>query len=374
MKNYTAQENGQSIVIVALALVGLLAMLGLIFDVSNAYAKRRIMQNAADAAAYAGARVLGEEKGQPGYSAYTVEQDVLSAINTFAAKNGSPSTVTGVFLRSGGTQTGSIIGTNGGVPSDAAGVGVTTKIGFPTFFLGVINVGFGNVGANAAAMTGWPSAPSSGMMPIGVPRCYVDNSYTHDEDLCGAGDQSTTSHVILGQGAQDPSGSESYRGIINLRTRYEDAAGKNPASGSCGDGDKQDAVRYIEAGGYNNECGKVNYNQYIDALTGNSNGNAGVDAYNPDATGSAYYNGQPMYPIGTEILVCVYPEGTIDNGTKALVDCIGFAAMKITGFGSNHMDAVFAGRFIQSGPICTGDCGCDDCDFERKAVQLIKWP
>lgn len=56
--NGDSRESGQVLVIVALFLVALLAMLALVVDGGNLYLHRRAMQNAADAGAIAGARVL----------------------------------------------------------------------------------------------------------------------------------------------------------------------------------------------------------------------------------------------------------------------------------------------------------------------------
>lgn len=50
-----AAENGQTLIMVALALVVLIGFLALAIDVGNVYAERRKMQNAADAGALAGA-------------------------------------------------------------------------------------------------------------------------------------------------------------------------------------------------------------------------------------------------------------------------------------------------------------------------------
>lgn len=56
--SYKSSERGQALIIVALFLLGLLAMLGLVLDGGNLYLQRRRMQNAADAGALAGAHVL----------------------------------------------------------------------------------------------------------------------------------------------------------------------------------------------------------------------------------------------------------------------------------------------------------------------------
>ena len=51
-------ETGQSILIIAFIVLVLLALVALVVDVGNAYAHRRMVQNAVDAAALAGARQL----------------------------------------------------------------------------------------------------------------------------------------------------------------------------------------------------------------------------------------------------------------------------------------------------------------------------
>lgn len=56
-------ERGQTLVVVAVMIVLLVAFLGLVIDGGNVYAQRRQMQNAADAAALAGARALALGKG-----------------------------------------------------------------------------------------------------------------------------------------------------------------------------------------------------------------------------------------------------------------------------------------------------------------------
>ena len=52
------REEGQSLIIVGALLIVLVLMIGLVVDAGNAYAQRRIVQNAADAAAL-GASMIG---------------------------------------------------------------------------------------------------------------------------------------------------------------------------------------------------------------------------------------------------------------------------------------------------------------------------
>lgn len=56
MKRRLLHEEGQSAIIVIITLVVLLGLIALVLDIGNAYAQRRIAQNAADAGAMAAGR------------------------------------------------------------------------------------------------------------------------------------------------------------------------------------------------------------------------------------------------------------------------------------------------------------------------------
>src|SRR5439155_3991119 len=58
MKTTRDGERGQVLILAALLMAGLMGMLTLVIDVGNAYAQRRFVQNAADAASLAAARYL----------------------------------------------------------------------------------------------------------------------------------------------------------------------------------------------------------------------------------------------------------------------------------------------------------------------------
>jgi len=77
------KEEGQSIVIIAFVMIVLLALVALVVDVGNAYAQRRIVQNAVDAATMAGLGQLAK-RDEPGVT----HAEVLSAIEDFAERNG----------------------------------------------------------------------------------------------------------------------------------------------------------------------------------------------------------------------------------------------------------------------------------------------
>ena len=65
-------REGQTIVLVAVFMLALLAILALAIDVGHVYAERRRMQNAADAGALAGAREICF--GDQGAAALTAQQ------------------------------------------------------------------------------------------------------------------------------------------------------------------------------------------------------------------------------------------------------------------------------------------------------------
>ena len=65
MKRQLDRQEGQQIIQFALLLPVLLACLGLVIDVGNAYAHRRMVQNAADAAATAAGMILYEQGNSP---------------------------------------------------------------------------------------------------------------------------------------------------------------------------------------------------------------------------------------------------------------------------------------------------------------------
>src|SRR5919201_1401863 len=85
MGQHRSGERGQILILGALMMTVMLGFLGLVIDVGNAYAQRRFMQNAADAASVAAARQLAFGM-QTGVS----DAAVLDTINTYLAANGYP--------------------------------------------------------------------------------------------------------------------------------------------------------------------------------------------------------------------------------------------------------------------------------------------
>src|SRR2546430_11353669 len=82
---------GQAIVIMALAMVAICGMLALAIDAGRLYFQRRLMQDAVDSGALAGAQSLvgtsSHPSGQPNYALYYALDDSLAVFNQNPANN-----------------------------------------------------------------------------------------------------------------------------------------------------------------------------------------------------------------------------------------------------------------------------------------------
>ena len=75
------RSRGQALVVFALALVAIVAGVGLVLDGGNAYAQERVTQNGADAAANAGAVVLAQRLG----GATKTDADVAAGVDAITS-------------------------------------------------------------------------------------------------------------------------------------------------------------------------------------------------------------------------------------------------------------------------------------------------
>jgi hypothetical protein len=159
------KENGQSIIVIAVAVVVLLALVALVVDVGNAYAQRRRAQNAVDAAALAGARRLANRYlGEP-----VLEIQVLDDIETYAEKNGlNRDVVRAWFIDADGDRLETIDPWLGPAPGDAEGVEVAGDLPFATYFAHLL--GFARMTASTYAKAWVLGGPCSGdnLFPIVV--------------------------------------------------------------------------------------------------------------------------------------------------------------------------------------------------------------
>lgn len=92
-ENNQQQERGQSLVLVALAMLGLLAFAGLALDGGLAYATRRVAQNAADSASIAGTYELHRQKWEEQFNAEQLKPElILSKIHQVVESHDVPDT------------------------------------------------------------------------------------------------------------------------------------------------------------------------------------------------------------------------------------------------------------------------------------------
>lgn len=87
-KTPNRNEEGQSLIIVGALLIVLVALIALAVDVGNAYAQRRIVQNACDAAALAGSQMLVHQEDYLNGGAFLRNWQVLEAVEDYARRNG----------------------------------------------------------------------------------------------------------------------------------------------------------------------------------------------------------------------------------------------------------------------------------------------
>lgn len=158
MSQHHDSERGQAIVILALAMVALLAFAALAIDGGNTYVERRRAQNAADAAALAGARQIWIQ--QSAIPPNGSETSLLVTINQAAENNGitsgpngdnypNPNVVAYYTDKDGNVISPIKVGTLLTIPPGVGGIQVKTSRSFSTFIASIINRS--NMGAEAQA-------------------------------------------------------------------------------------------------------------------------------------------------------------------------------------------------------------------------------
>ncbi|MBN1179860.1 MAG: hypothetical protein JXD18_11640 [Anaerolineae bacterium] len=168
------EEKGQVLVIVALAFVVLLLFAGLAIDGGAIHFSRRRMQNAADAAALAGARVLSDAIcDTPGVD--PTDDEVYAAVWNYAQRNGvqNQADIEATYVRFAANNVVEeynprVFVGGGTIPNGASGVAVTTTITQATFFMNIVGQTETGAGADAIAVTG-PPLVVGGLRPFGVP-------------------------------------------------------------------------------------------------------------------------------------------------------------------------------------------------------------
>lgn len=170
-------ERGQTLVFVALLMVGLLAASGLAIDGGTMLLERRRMQNAADAAAMAGARDL--VMGKVG-ELERDDDDILETVRHFAETNGVLDPEANLIAEYV-DQDNAVLGTvgAGAIPDAATGISATVRIERAAHFMQVVGIHTVPASAFSLAQTG-PPDQAAWLRPVGLPEAVFD-------DLQGSG-------------------------------------------------------------------------------------------------------------------------------------------------------------------------------------------
>jgi hypothetical protein len=162
------QAEGQSVILIALAIVVLVAMAGLGLDGANAFNQRRNAANAADAAAMAGANTLiTQERLSPVGSSSAV----YSAVSQYLSSHGiDPSSAanpwTAYYVDNSGARLGTVSNTSSAVNTSARGISVDLKNTFNTYFMPVLGQSTLTVGGSATAIFGKKKLDGGDILPI----------------------------------------------------------------------------------------------------------------------------------------------------------------------------------------------------------------
>jgi hypothetical protein len=170
-------EKGQTLVIVAIAMVALVAMVGVVVDVGIQWANNRGAQNGTDAVAHAGAVVLLQHMSAGAGSTQT-DATVEAAVAAMAAQVGVDVVSAEYTDHLGETTIGADVGSGGGIPIGAQGVYVVATRSHETLLARVVGVDELSVTTDAAAVAGPNTDPcligqGCALLPITFPNTQV---------------------------------------------------------------------------------------------------------------------------------------------------------------------------------------------------------
>jgi len=177
MKGKSAgSEKGQSLVVVAAAMIVLLIFTAFAVDLAFWYVQRRQMQNAADAAVLVGARELALYQVDP--TASLTNGQLYAIIQDWARRNQAQD-VQALYIAENGFRYPISAGDGSPAPTDysaATGVHVIASTSFPTFFAKVLGLNLMTASAEAEAVyeAAWAT---SGLVPLAY-RWHSDEAYT----------------------------------------------------------------------------------------------------------------------------------------------------------------------------------------------------
>ena len=186
------RSKGQTMVLVALMAIALIAFVALAVDGGNAYSIRRDAQSAADGAAIAGTWVMVD------YVGFSPVSDILYQVNQYAQQNGVPDTngdpddiindnVKAYYVYFDGScllwedECWELHTGPSSLPSGARGIHVQTHVTATTFFARAIGVS--TVAADARATATYQR--DGGILPVAVNEYWLGSQGHCPYDNCG---------------------------------------------------------------------------------------------------------------------------------------------------------------------------------------------
>lgn len=161
-------ERGQMLVIVGVAMVALVAMVGLVVDGGFTWSRNRATQNGTDAAAHAGAIVILQNHiGDP-----KTTGEVWAATEAAAVEN-DVKLVEAEYTDVDGNAIGPITeGSTSAIPTAAQGVRAEGEQEHETFFMAIVGIGDVTIRNDAISVTG-PVVEPGNLLPVTVPVTFT---------------------------------------------------------------------------------------------------------------------------------------------------------------------------------------------------------
>jgi Flp pilus assembly protein TadG len=304
-------------VVLAIGLVGLIALAGLVLDGGRAYGERRQMQNAADSASMAATRQLDRYIT----GATTDASLIKAAAEDTAEDNGAdPAEVTCTLVRfdrttiepcpSGATM-------SQATKDIAAGVLVATKQTQETFFMGVVGQNDFTATADATAQIGRPGGNFvtpfvfCGTAPGHVPPVLIPGTGPTSvegfiiNDLAVGNPYSIYGNDIKNDGRDCGNGSSSFRGLANTGDTYPLPGDWDTVTGNH----NGPTIRLVNSGNY---C----------ATTGD-----------PDDIG-----------VGCVLVLPLCPRSNGHGGTGFRIHCTDLGLFEVSHISNHDINAIFRGK------------------------------
>ena len=343
MTNTRARERGQILPLFALTVTALVVGAAVVVDGGYAYAQRRATQNAADFAAMAGTRIVGQKlTGRPAGSgtAANVQASIQSVLDAHDAD-----LVSAQYVDEAGVALGTVVGASS-IPSDAFGVVVNARSNWQPFLLGVLGIVDWEASAQATALTPGRSL-GGGVMPVGLDEDLYDtlgSCPVTSLDEC-ASQAITPGHLIepgnfgwLAFGVQGQ----------GQKCEWESSLGMLPASeGACGM-DRPFLQSQIgpPANSYGC-CTAVNQPGSVDLISGMTG----------NKPGDLEFYIENQIPVWVPIY-----DRTEGNGSHAPYHIVGFGAIVFTGEDTQHARWLTGAAVENACPTGTQVAGHSFCD------------